>query len=210
MKIITSKFSLLLITVLLISSCGTGKFTGKHYRNRSWIKVDPIAQQKENGNENQKEVAENSTVIVSNPELKSEEKSTTQSENFVSKSQADLTSKPFNQSKKSESPDQISESVLESNSNTVVLDENQAENKKVMNKDITHDSDLMLIIEIILAFILPPLAIFLHDGATSGLFWVTLILCLFAFGGGWWIFGGLFGLWGISTILALLRIFDII
>ena len=210
MKINTSKFSLLLITVLLISSCGTGKFTGKHYRNRSWIKVDPIAQQKENGNENQKEVAANSTEIVTNSELKSDEKTTIQSESTVSKSETDLTTKPVNPSKNSKSTDQISESVLESNSNNVIINENQSEKNKVMNKDITHDSDLMLVIEIILAFILPPLAIFLHDGATSGLFWITLILCLFSVGGGFWIFGGLFGLWGLSTILALLRIFDII
>lgn len=210
MKINISKFSLLLITVLLISSCGTGKFTGKHYRNRSWIKVDPIAQQNENGKESQKDVAANSTEITSASEVKSEEKTTIQSESIVTKSETDLTTKPLNQSKKLESTDQISESVLESNSSNVVIGENQAEKNKVVNKDITHDSDLMLIIEIILAFVLPPLAIYLHDGSTSGLFWLTLILCLFAFGGGWWIFGGLFGLWGLSTILALLRIFDII
>lgn len=208
MKINTSKFSLLLITVLLISSCGTGKFTGKHYRNRTWIKVDPIAQQKENGNEHQKEVAANSTVIVSNPELKSEETTTTQSESFVSKPQTDLTTKPVNQSKKSESTDQISESVLESNSNTVVLDENQSEKNKVMNKDITHDSDLMLIIEIILAFVLPPLAIYLHDGGSSGLFILVLILCLISILGIFSFY--IFGLWGLSIVLALLRIFDII
>jgi uncharacterized membrane protein YqaE (UPF0057 family) len=70
--------------------------------------------------------------------------------------------------------------------------------------------DANLILLVILALILPPLGVYLKDGGITGLFWLTLILCLVGGGG---IFGiGFYfgGLWGIAIILALLRVFDII
>lgn len=70
--------------------------------------------------------------------------------------------------------------------------------------------DANLIILVILAIILPPLGVYLKDGSITGLFWLTLILCLVGGGG---ILGlGLYfgGLYGLAAILALLRVFDII
>lgn len=63
------------------------------------------------------------------------------------------------------------------------------------------DSDVALILLVILAIILPPLAVFLVEG-TSKWFWVTLILCIF--GGGIFFTPYLGGLWLIAAIIALL------
>ncbi len=69
--------------------------------------------------------------------------------------------------------------------------------------------DTMLILLIILALLLPPLAVWLKDGKkATTLFWITLILCLLG-GGFWygWFFGGFYG---IAILLAILRVLDII
>lgn len=63
------------------------------------------------------------------------------------------------------------------------------------------------ILLIILALLLPPLALYLHEGAST-LFWVTLILCLF---GGGYLFAPFFvSFWFIAALLAVLRILGII
>jgi|GEM_PF-2194316 len=63
------------------------------------------------------------------------------------------------------------------------------------------------ILLIILALLLPPLALYLHEGAST-LFWVTLILCLF---GGGYLFAPFFGsFWFIAALLAILRILGVI
>jgi len=71
--------------------------------------------------------------------------------------------------------------------------------------------DANLVLLVILAIILPPLGVYLKDGGITGLFWLTLLLCLLLGGGfflGIGILGG--GGWGLAAILALLRVFDVI
>lgn len=69
--------------------------------------------------------------------------------------------------------------------------------------------DTMLILLIILALLLPPLAVWLKDGKTATtLFWITLILCLL--GGGFWLGWFFGGFYGIAILLAILRVLDII
>ncbi len=69
-------------------------------------------------------------------------------------------------------------------------------------------SDVKLIILVILAIFLPPLACYLKEKTTNTWFWVTLILCLLVFS--YWFFhlGGL--AWLIAEIIAILYIFDAI
>jgi uncharacterized membrane protein YqaE (UPF0057 family) len=63
------------------------------------------------------------------------------------------------------------------------------------------------ILLVILALLLPPLALYLFEG-TSTLFWVTLILCLFS---GGFLFAPFFGsFWFIAALLAVLRILKVI
>ena len=85
---------------------------------------------------------------------------------------------------------------------------------KFMRKKIVHffpSSDAMLILEIILAVILPPLAVFVKDNNVSTLFLVTLILWLIAVFGVAGFATGLGGLlWFAAAIIAILHIFDVI
>ena len=74
-------------------------------------------------------------------------------------------------------------------------------------KNVLDDTELILLV--ILAILLPPLAVFLKDGKTaSTLFWITLILCLL--GGAFWWGWYLGSFWFIAILLALLRVLDII
>ncbi len=75
------------------------------------------------------------------------------------------------------------------------------------NRPDTSDP-VMLILLVILAIILPPLAILIYEGAT-GIFWIDLILFLLAWGGFW--FFRLSGLLGLAAvIIALLVIFEVL
>lgn len=50
----------------------------------------------------------------------------------------------------------------------------------------------MLILLVILCFIIPPLAVFIFEGATSR-FWIDLVLTILGFGIGFWLIGGSLG-----------------
>lgn len=73
-------------------------------------------------------------------------------------------------------------------------------------KNALDDTELILLV--ILALLLPPLAVWLKDGrTTSTLFWLTLVLCILGGGFYWgWFFGGF---WFIATLLAILHVLDI-
>lgn len=72
------------------------------------------------------------------------------------------------------------------------------------------DSTVMLILLVILCFILPPLAVFIFESASTR-FWIDLILWLLGWGVGWWLLGGLGGLCTlVAVILALLIILSVI
>ncbi len=68
----------------------------------------------------------------------------------------------------------------------------------------TNDSDVNLILLVILALLLPPLAVYLYFGEINIHFWINLILCLV--GGG---VGVVVGYWGLAIIHALLVVFGI-
>jgi uncharacterized membrane protein YqaE (UPF0057 family) len=72
------------------------------------------------------------------------------------------------------------------------------------------DSDVMLVLLVILAIFIPPLAVYLKDKAISKWFWLTLILCLLSLFAGWWFFPGLGLLWLAAVVIALLYVFDVI
>lgn len=109
------------------------------------------------------------------------------------------------------------------NSNAVVtVDENNDSKKQSISeekksKDLTKKKstkapagDVNTILLVILAIIIPPLAVFLYEGA-SGRFWIDLILALIGWGVGFWLLGGLGWLCGIVAIIyALLIVLGVI
>jgi uncharacterized membrane protein YqaE (UPF0057 family) len=75
-------------------------------------------------------------------------------------------------------------------------------------KKSSSDADLELILLVILAIFIPPLAVYLKDNGISKWFWVTLILCLFSFSVFYFAFGGT--LWLAAVIIALMRVLDLL
>ena len=76
------------------------------------------------------------------------------------------------------------------------------------NKKDASDADVKLVLLVILAIFVPPLAIYLKDNkAVSNWFWITLILCLVSLLGFYlFVYGSL--LWLVAVIIALLRVFN--
>ena len=80
--------------------------------------------------------------------------------------------------------------------------------RKKMQKAPAGDVELILLV--ILALIIPPLAVYLYEGATQR-FWIDLILALIGFGVGFWLFGGLGWICAlVSVIYALLIVLEVI
>lgn len=72
------------------------------------------------------------------------------------------------------------------------------------------DSDLELILLVIIAIIIPPLAVFLYEGVTNR-FWIDLILAILGYGIGFGVLGVSWGLLGlIAVIYALLIVLEAI
>jgi uncharacterized membrane protein YqaE (UPF0057 family) len=70
--------------------------------------------------------------------------------------------------------------------------------------------DVNTILLVILAIIIPPLAVFLFEGASSR-FWIDLILALIGWGVGFWLLGGLGWICGLAAIIyALLIVLGVI
>jgi uncharacterized membrane protein YqaE (UPF0057 family) len=68
--------------------------------------------------------------------------------------------------------------------------------------DATHDSDVSLLILIILAIVIPPLAVYLYFGEINIHFWLCLLFCFVGF--------GILNLyWGFGALYALLTVFGI-
>lgn len=77
--------------------------------------------------------------------------------------------------------------------------------KKSESSPAPIDDTAMLIILVILAIIIPPLAVFIYEGATSR-FWIDLILAIVGWGVGYWLLGGLGFLCGLAAVIYALLI----
>lgn len=78
--------------------------------------------------------------------------------------------------------------------------------------DSRSDSDAMLIVELLLAVVLPPLACILKASGINKWFWITLLLCILSGGLIWgpaYVGGGAF-LWVVAAVIALLYVFGVV
>ncbi|HTF06046.1 MAG TPA: YqaE/Pmp3 family membrane protein [Bacteroidia bacterium] len=111
------------------------------------------------------------------------------------------------QTSKSESSNQPSveeqSTTATPNDQTVAGDENSAVPNQGETPGGSAPDDTMLVLLVILAILLPPLAVYLAEGVTSR-FWITLILCLLAGPFFFTPFAYVGGLWLIAVIIALL------
>lgn len=93
----------------------------------------------------------------------------------------------------------------------------RVEEKQIATKNSTKKKsskapagDVELILLVILALIIPPLAVFIYEGATQR-FWIDLILAILGYGVGFWLLGGLGWVCGlIAVIYALLIVLEVI
>jgi uncharacterized membrane protein YqaE (UPF0057 family) len=97
------------------------------------------------------------------------------------------------------------------NEKTLTVSEAKKSNKKQrLNKTTPVDEDVLFIVLIILAFLIPPLAVFIYEGTTNR-FWIDLVLAILGFGIGFWLLGGLGWLCGIAAVVyALLIVLEVI
>lgn len=81
--------------------------------------------------------------------------------------------------------------------------------KNSRNIPASNNADGMLILMILAAIFIPPLGVYLKENSTTQWFWITLAICLVSIIAGYSI-PGLFGLWFVAAIIALLVVFDAI
>lgn len=209
--------SVLLVLTILFSSCGSLTITQKRYsrglnidlftsgdEKKSDIKAN-VARKKNSKKILLTEKEEITQPLIDNIEnLSLTEKETIASNNAghpVFSENATIKQKgvpPFKKMRSvKNSVIQLQDKHPESNyKNTIVRQSTQKS-----------DSDVALLILVIIALFIPPLAVFLYYGEINGQFWISLILTLLAAGA----FGiGLVFGWGIPIIHALLVIFGII
>lgn len=103
--------------------------------------------------------------------------------------------------------------VTEKNDRTIVRPSRKFSPKsmrKAVDNNASTAADTNTILLVILALFIPPLAVFLFEGAT-GRFWIDLILALIGWGVGWWLLGPIGWVCGlVAVIYAILIILGVI
>jgi uncharacterized membrane protein YqaE (UPF0057 family) len=102
--------------------------------------------------------------------------------------------------------------VEENNASKKYSNADQKKSKEVTKKKTSKApaGDANTILLVILAIIIPPLAVFLFEGASTR-FWIDLILALIGWGVGFWLLGGLGWICGIAAVIyALLIVLGVI
>ena len=103
--------------------------------------------------------------------------------------------------------------VTEKNDRTIVRSSRKFSPKsmrRTVDNNASTAADTNTILLVILALFIPPLAVFLFEGAT-GRFWIDLILALIGWGVGWWLLGPIGWVCGlVAVIYAILIILGVI
>jgi uncharacterized membrane protein YqaE (UPF0057 family) len=188
-------------TATLLYSCASN-FASRKHQGLTYIKVQP-----NNGSDKQLTPNENHTKIQHqevNREIaqtKSEDKAIVE----ASTVQQDISVKPV---QKHSNKQYIKEQSQQTTEASISVDQPEVKTTQQTKKTAAPDADVMFVLQIIFAFLLPPLAVYLKEQIT-GRFWLTLILCLLSL----FIFFGPFyfgGLWLVAIVIALLVVLDII
>jgi len=203
------------VSVVVLNSCGTSRFGKSHYKNRDWVWVGSDKGEINSGNifANEKnDDAESNNNVISKIDKKSALNQQKEN-NIINYNEENIQLDNNNSIKEQDNIESElttpEESIEETNEVlNVEVPEEKKQNDTASN---AADADAMFILMLILSLFLPPLAVYLKDSGITGLFWLTLILCLL--GGGFLLgpgFGYLASGWFIAFILALLRVLDII
>jgi uncharacterized membrane protein YqaE (UPF0057 family) len=113
---------------------------------------------------------------------------------------------PVGNSKKKSFKNKRSDKKLGSHKKTKIKDVLKAVKEA---KSSRSDDAIMIVLLVILALILPPLAVGIYEGIT-GRFWLVLVLWLLGWGVGWWLLGPLGWLCSlVAVIMALLIVLGV-
>lgn len=196
------KFTLpfVLATIVLLASCNNFHIEKRHYRNGFYVDLGHNRDDHGSVTSNKQESAEVAfTTHVEEPApdvVPQEVVPAIDHALLVSEADDEAPAATSNDDKNVRTQDEMPRTVIK-----------QGDEQSRDSNTPQAPSDTMLIIEVILAIIIPPLAVFLHEGITAR-FWITLILCLL--GGGFIFYPVIGGLWFIAAIIALLVVLDAI
>lgn len=209
------------ILALLLSSCGSLSISQKRYSRG--LNFDWFASKDGNANDNQKttkkprkeaqKVAEDNNTTSYVTETQTEEAT---EENYARNTQsASAVSAPavFEESTKSNNSTK-SKRVRKPLSIVKELKKEikAASHKKTIaasspnSADESNDSDVNLILLVLLALLIPPLAVYLYFGEINAHFWISIILCIL---GGALYTGGSIAYFSFAVIHALLVVFGV-
>ncbi len=206
----TFRIALVALATLFLYSCKNSvELVKRHYNNGYYIAVNkskdrPKPQEITTPSQKPEEMTTITPVLL-------EEKSKQEAELKGSIHYAEAVSNPEHLNRESVNGiDKTTESTTSKElTRTTSVRQYTDENKPSANNTAT-DADIMLVLLVLLAIFIPPLAVYLKDDSMDKWFWVTLLLCIFAsiF---WWGplgFGYLGWLWLAAVIIALLKVFD--
>lgn len=205
-----SKISALVLLSAILVSCGSSRFSHSRYGNRSWVKVGSAQAEQEVPYEKSKEdkvvFSQSANEEVVKASIAEEKKAEVITESVIVNKEENSEVEINTTSNEVVTTDALVNETSNQESNPLAAESVQVST----SRDVTADADAMFVLMIILAFLIPPLAVYLKDGSVTGLFWLTLILCILG-GGLFFGFAGYYGgLWLIAVVLALLRVLDMI
>lgn len=206
-------FGTTLVFALVMSSCSTFKkvdIVKRHYNNGYHIairdqkaKTEPVAVTKDKQTTETVATVTPANTVSGTPEQPAVQQASVQEQAPAVTAQQTVTTAPKKEHA-SYSP-AIASVKKERSKSTHKLRTPELKMKTWSAGRSNSGGDVNLIILVILAVILPPLAVYLAEGVT-GKFWLTLILCLLGGGLALGVLGYIGLLWLIAIIIALLTV----
>lgn len=203
--------TLSLVLALILSSCGSLSITQRRYSrgiNIDWLaygKTEKPEEKKANVAKKKAGIAAEPKNSVASSEAPSNAVQSTDN-NTVVLAENTPASTPEKKTTKQRAKVLSVKTILNNAKEIKQKKQSLNHHSNITATDASNDSDVHILILIILAIIIPPLAVFLYYGEINTQFWISLILTLLAIG----LFGGgyLFG-WGVPVVHALLVILGI-
>lgn len=201
------QFTLSLLAVLLLGSCSNRFSLVKRKYNKGYHFSVTKNPNKEKSSTQLKDLAVQPVETNSSSLPASSEKEIIASEDFqVQPIGQNSGSEKSSKLKKSENSIPVDEETSNANFNVASGYFKEYSEEIAMTASNGGDGGVKLLVLVILAILLPPLAIYLKKKSLDKWFWITLILCLLSFSVFFFVFGGLTYL--IAIIIALMVVLD--
>ena len=226
MKSLVTKLTMVTVLTALMSSCGILRddFHRAQHGHRKWKRTDYVKQEAEPGNTRLSEVAHHDRLRPDELENSGLTANAEEHAQLESATESAIQPPAFLQSDTKNESFSHNEDLIQSNTSlgssiefNVPMGKRQLASLQVRPERLKPESpaapnsDAMLIILVILAIILPPLAVFIYEQASTR-FWLDLLFWAVGWGVGLALFGlGVAGLMSLlAVIYALLIVLEVI